>query len=1046
MAGSAENEGKTLKKAAESSMDQAIAHRFRPHVLGLITTFLGLFIIFGLVGKLQHDDRLRIASELEREAAVLASVIKVDLSTRVKSLQRMADRWKASTGTPRNEFLSDAQAYIQDQPGYQALEWVDTNYIARWVAPLKGNEAALNLDLGKEPRRKRALEKAKIKEGPTLSQPIDLVQGGKGMLVYLPLLRNNQFDGFILAVFKIETWLNTLYSKAHFENAAITMGGWKPEDSLLVDLVTRVNLSVHMDNMLIHESRVAEDAISLPGAKIKFAYANQAFSVHAVPTEAFIKAHSSQLTQWVAVLGLIFSTAFGFIIYQLFVAREQRGVADHARKDLNATQQHLLASVNAMRNGIAIWSSDDELIMANSAYLDLVDPIKDFIKPGLSHDTLLVLFREYGIWGKDERSDEEFYKQQRAFRRSASFTSEERKHADGREIIIERHALENNSVITVLIDVTEHRQREHKLQSVQNELSANLEILKSTFENFPGGIGVYSQALHLTAANSAFYETLHLSEEDFPVGSNFKDIVRHQAHRDEQNREDIDSHISDEISRVRKGCEYRRRNRDINGTVLEIHDFPIKGGGFITTYMDVTENENLVRKLEHIAYYDQLTGLSNRASCQRDLTEQFSDNPKQSGFALVQIDLDNFKRVNDTLGHAAGDHLLRTLGNRLIHLSNDLPGFKPYRWGGDEFLAIVAGYDSDGLDDICAEITDIISIPVKYESSTLNPTVSLGIARYPEDADSLDALMIFSDLALYKTKELGRDGYQFFTSEMKDKIDMEARIETDLRVGIEADQLELYYQPQIDLSDGSISGFEALVRWNHPEQGLVSPAYFIPIAENTGLGPALSRCVLDQAMTTAKDWSNKGVDFGRIAINLSPQHLKRGNFLDDFFAAMQKHQVSPDHLTVEVLESYLFDDPNSDIANILTLLRERGILVELDDFGTGYASLSHLSSLPVNGLKIDQSFIREINEDIKQSGIVSSLISMTNLMGMHVVCEGVETREQFTILRQFSNCSAQGYFIQRPMDKQKTESWIEHWHPARFLAEIDKIQPLFGAA
>ncbi len=1047
MAGSSES------KDTNNAPEQAITTRLRPHAIGLITALLSLCGIFAFVGKLQHDDRLRIAAELKREADALASVIEMDLSSRIHSLQRMADRWQARGGTPKDEFLADAKAYIQDQPGYQAIEWVNTDYYVTWIEPLTGNEAALNLHLGKEERRRAALEKARAKSAPTLSKPINLVQGGKGMLVYFPLSREGQFDGFILAVFQMESWLSELYSTKHLETAASTIGGLLPHDTLMDDLSTRMNISIHMDNALVHESKVAEDATDLSGSIVKFNYEDHVFSIKAVPTQAYITAHSSQLAHWVVLLGVVFSAVFGLTTFQLFVAREQRALADQQRKvadsaqqELNATQEHLLASINAMRNGFAIWSENDELVMANSAYLDFFDPIRDFIKPGLSHDRLMVLFEEYGIWRMEEPSDEDYFDKQRAFRRSADFTSEERHHTDGHEIIIERHALENGSVITVLIDVTDHREREHKLRSVQNELSANLQILKSTFDNFPGGIGVYSQDLILTAANSSFYETLRLSETEFPIGTSFEQIMRNRFRQVGYPDSEIEDRLKEKISIVESAGEHRTRHRDKDGTVHEIHKFPVKGGGFITTYMDVTENENLVEELEHIAYYDQLTGLANRASCQRDLAEKFAASDDQKDFALVQIDLDNFKRVNDTLGHAAGDHLLSTLGKRLTHMSKDLPGFKPYRWGGDEFLAIVEGCDGDELNDICAEVTDIISIQVKYESSTLNPTVSLGIARYPKDADSLDALMIFSDLALYKTKELGRDGYQFFTSEMKDKIDMEAQIETDLRVGIEANQLELYYQPQIDLLEGSISGFEALVRWNHPEQGLISPAKFIPIAENTGLGPALSRCVLDHAMATTREWSDKGINFGRLAINLSPQHLKRGNFLDDFFGAMQSHDVNPEHLTVEVLESYLFDDPNSDISNILTLLREQGIRVELDDFGTGYASLSHLSSLPVNGLKIDQSFIREITRDLKQNGIVSSLISMTKLMGLHVVCEGVETSEQFNILRQFNNCAAQGYFIHRPMDKASTELWIENWNPEKFLADVESNVKYIGVA
>ncbi|MBZ0215803.1 MAG: GGDEF domain-containing phosphodiesterase, partial [Fimbriimonadaceae bacterium] len=300
----------------------------------------------------------------------------------------------------------------------------------------------------------------------------------------------------------------------------------------------------------------------------------------------------------------------------------------------------------------------------------------------------------------------------------------------------------------------------------------------------------------------------------------------------------------------------------------------------------------------------------------------------------------------------------------------------------------------------------------------------LGVARYPEDATDLESLMIFSDLALYKTKELGRDGYQFFTSEMKQNIDADIRIEEELRLAIKNDELALYFQPQINIDDETVTGVEALLRWNHPVKGMLAPGEFLQISESAGLAQQIGCRVFDLAVKAARHWTDDGLNFGRLAINLSPQHLKKSTILDDFFGAIEKYDVEPSLLSVEFLESFILDDPNANFMDILKQLSARGVHVELDDFGTGYASLSHLSTMPIDGLKIDRSFIRQMTDDIRQRGIVASLISMSKLLKMRVVCEGVETRAQVDSIARIGNCSIQGYFVANPMSFNDATDWI----------------------
>ncbi len=567
----------------------------------------------------------------------------------------------------------------------------------------------------------------------------------------------------------------------------------------------------------------------------------------------------------------------------------------------NQTHQHLLTSVNSMRNGFAIWDADDRLVLANDAYQQFHDPIGDMIVEELKFDDMLSAGFDNGVWDIGGRDKESWLREQMAERRKVKESETELQIADGRQIIKLERVLDNGDVITTLIDATAHREREMELQHAKYQL-------------------------------------------------------------------------------------------------------------------------------EQIAYIDGLTGLANRTHCQKDLAEKFAFVAPDSKFAVIQIDLDNFKRVNDTMGHAAGDHLLWTVGERLNLLASDFSNFKPYRWGGDEFIALVERNANTNLEAICQELTDVVSIPAYFGKATLRPTVSIGVARYPEDAQDLEELMIFADLALYKTKELGRDGYLFFTFDLKEEIDAESRIEHELRIAIEEQQFELYYQPQISVSDEAITGLEVLLRWRHPQRGIIAPGEFLPVVEGSGLASAVGRMVFDDAMAAGRRWVDEGLEFGRLAINLSPEHLRQDTVLDDFFGSMEKHGLEPHYLAVEFLESFLFDDPNSDIMNILKKLRASGIHVELDDFGTGYASLSHLSAMPINGLKIDRSFVQQIVNDQKQQVIVSSLISLSKFLDLRVVCEGIETWQQMAAIAEIGKCAVQGYFIAKPMSFSAATEWITGKH------------------
>ena len=433
--------------------------------------------------------------------------------------------------------------------------------------------------------------------------------------------------------------------------------------------------------------------------------------------------------------------------------------------------------------------------------------------------------------------------------------------------------------------------------------------------------------------------------------------------------------------------------------------------------------ESQVNQITRLAFEDGLTKLANRAACQRDMNGRIAAGNSDNRFALIQLDLDKFKRINDTLGHAAGDVLLEEIGRRLRVLLEETEAGTAYRWGGDEFLLIIDMVDED-LIDICSELVDVLSIPVQFENTTIRPTASLGVARFPEDGENFDALMVYSDIALYKAKENGRDGFHFFTRELKQQIDIEAKIERELRIALEEDQLFLVYQPQLDSHSRRITGIECLIRWRHPQRGVLSPAEFLGVAESSKLAPILGRFVLDQAFLSARKWLDQKFEFGRIAVNLSPMHVKMGTIFDDFTGAMARHGLKPEYVAAEVLESLFLDNEDLQQIEFIEHLHNIGVDIELDDFGTGFASLSHLSSLPIDGLKIDKSFVDMMLVDEKKMVVVQSLISMAKLMKIQLICEGVETAEQYVSIQQCGHCSIQGYYFARPMPFDEMTAWM----------------------
>jgi diguanylate cyclase (GGDEF)-like protein/PAS domain S-box-containing protein len=441
---------------------------------------------------------------------------------------------------------------------------------------------------------------------------------------------------------------------------------------------------------------------------------------------------------------------------------------------------------------------------------------------------------------------------------------------------------------------------------------------------------------------------------------------------------------------------------------------------FVGVQHDITEIKRYQEELEHQANHDALTGLANR-NLLRDRLEQGLRVAHRYGRActVAFIDLDNFKLINDSLGHDIGDQVLKIVGERLAACIRE--GDTVARLGGDEFVLLVTEHGRDsGRLRVAQRVIVAISQPFAIEQREFKVTCSIGIASFPQDGTDADTLLRNADTAMYRAKDLGRNTFQLYSSEMNANLDERLTLETDLWNALERNEFALYYQPKIDLSTRQIVGLEALLRWHHPTKGTILPERFIPIAEESSLIVEIGNWAIREACSQNRDWQNAGCREMPIAVNVSGRQLHNG-LAAVVRAALVSADLSPHCLEIELTESAVMSNTEAAI-EALSLLREMGVRISLDDFGTGYSSLSYLKRLPVTGLKIDQSFVRDLASDPDDAAIVRAIIVVAQELTLDVTAEGVETAEQVEFLENHGCGRAQGYYFARPLPADEMRS------------------------
>jgi diguanylate cyclase (GGDEF)-like protein/PAS domain S-box-containing protein len=462
----------------------------------------------------------------------------------------------------------------------------------------------------------------------------------------------------------------------------------------------------------------------------------------------------------------------------------------------------------------------------------------------------------------------------------------------------------------------------------------------------------------------------------------------------------------------------------IEDSAAPIHDRRGEVTGAVMVFHDVSTARALSLRMSYLAQHDGLTELPNRILLNDRLAQSMAlVKRRKQKLALLFLDVDHFKHINDSLGHAVGDRLLQSMAKRLqacVRSSDTVS-----RQGGDEFVILLSQVMHAQDAGISAEkILLALSKPHRIDEHEIHVTASIGIVTYPDDGTEAEVLLKNADFAMYQAKDSGRSNYQFFKADLNVSAIERQAVESGLRHAIERDEFLLHYQPKVNLATGAISGVEALIRWNHPQRGLLYPSHFMSVAEDSGLIVPIGRWVLHEGCRQAKAWRDSGLPPMQIAINVSAVELRGKEFVEGVRTVLRETGLDPRCLELELTETFLMHDSNS-TALVLETLKSMGVQLALDDFGTGYSSLSYMRRFPIDTLKIDQSFVRNLATDSDDASIVSAVINMGSSLHMRVVAEGIETREQLAMLREQRCPEGQGFYFGHPVIAERITPLLE---------------------
>jgi diguanylate cyclase (GGDEF)-like protein len=676
-------------------------------------------------------------------------------------------------------------------------------------------------------------------------------------------------------------------------------------------------------------------------------------------------------------------------------------------------------AIDNLSLGLIIFDSKRELLFCNKRYMELYRLSSEQVKPGTPISELIRHRLNLGL--KISSTPDEYIRERVASAVVAGTTVHE--FADGRAISHTVYPMPGGGGMATHEDITEREEMSASLK-MQFELGKdheeNLRIRNLQFDtainNMSQGLCFFDPSHRLIVCNDRYLEMYDLSPDRVGPGTLLAEIVdmRFEAgsfpamSREEylhwRTKVAISNEPTDSVVELRNGRTFKIRHR------------PMPDGGWVATHEDITEQRRSEVKIEYMAHHDALTDLANRVLLNERLEQALGRRiHREEMVAVHHLDLDQFKAVNDTFGHPAGDKLLKIVAERLRGLVRETDTIA--RMGGDEFVIVQAPIkDPADATTLAQRIIALISEPFDIDGHQAVIGASIGIAVGPGDGLRPDRLLRNADLALYRAKGDGRGTFRFFEPAMDLQMQTRRVMERDLRKALSAGEFELYYQPVVNLASNEISGFEALIRWNHPEKGLVAPATFIPLAEEIGFIVPIGEWVMRQACATAAQWP----DDLHVAVNVSASQFRSPGLMQVIVGALAATGLQPTRLEIEITETVLLQNRETTLA-VLHQLRALGVRIAMDDFGTGYSSLTYLQCFPFDKIKIDRSFVKDITENTGSLNIVRAVAALANGMGMTATAEGVETREQLDKITSEGCTEMQGYLFSKPLPVAEIE-------------------------
>lgn len=685
------------------------------------------------------------------------------------------------------------------------------------------------------------------------------------------------------------------------------------------------------------------------------------------------------------------------------------GAVDTSAADVTSALL-LDAALENIPYGFCVWSPQFRLVMWNKHYREFYGFSADAIKKGMTLEEVVHLSHKLGNHpGQSPDAFYETYTSELLNNRSGA-RSKSHEEVHGGRIVETAHVYtENLGWVVTHEDITDELLHSETVQKRKLELERQNIRLDAAVNNIPIGLCMMDAKGRLVICNEPYARIYNLPIDYLRPGTQLEAILGHlfdegMSAGGSGSREDYIIWRRDVIAKN----EYGKNIHELNNRIILMQHHPMKDGGWVSTHEDITEQRQNEARIHHLARHDALTDLANRIEFLEQMARTEAGLQRGEMAAVLYIDLDHFKAVNDTLGHAVGDEVIKQAAVRLWGTTRESDLLA--RLGGDEFALLLQPIDSaDAAARVADRIIKAMGAPMNIKGQQIEIGASVGIAVGPGDGMDTDTLVKNADLALYKAKSEGRSTYHFFEAGMDAELQQRREIEAGLRMALGRDEFRLVYQPLLGLRENQITCVEALLRWDF-EGRTVSPTEFIPVAEETGLIAAIGEWVLNEACAAAATWPGHV----RVAVNLSPVQFRQRDLVAQVRRALTGAKLDPARLELEITESLLLGDSESTL-KALHELRAMGVRICMDDFGTGYSSLSYLRSFPFDKIKIDRSFMRDLASRADSQAIIRAVIGLGQSLGMSTTAEGVETEEQLSLVRAHGVSEVQGYLFSPPV-------------------------------